>query len=78
MNWQSVSFDFERDPVSEIERLYGALKLPNFGELKPRLETYVQSLAGYRKNEHAPLDKASRQKVARAWARSFERWNYAI
>jgi len=69
--------DLESNPVAEIERLYGALDLPNFGKLRPRLQTYVESLAGYRKNQHTPLDDVSRRRVAKSWARSFERWNYA-
>ena len=69
--------DLERDPVGELGRLYGALGLGRFDDFKPRLERYVASLAGYRKNEFPELDGARRRRVARAWERSFSEWRYS-
>ncbi|MEO5959234.1 MAG: sulfotransferase [Opitutaceae bacterium] len=77
--FHEVAFeDLERDPVGEMQRLYGGLSLPGFERFKPKLERYVASLAGYRKNEFPALDAASREKIARAWARSFHEWRYPV
>ena len=47
--------DLERDPVGVVGSVYEALGLPGFEDLRPRLETYLGSIAGYRKNRHADL-----------------------
>jgi hypothetical protein len=68
--------DLERDPMREMETLYGALQLGDFDAVRPKLLTYLDTLKGYRKNEFQPLDDATREMVAEAWCRSFETWNY--
>lgn len=76
-HYHEVRFeDLEHDPVSQIEQLYSALQLQGFDSFKPKLQKYVDSLAGYRKNEYPPLDSASRCNVGEAWARSFDVWDY--
>ncbi|MDQ3623713.1 MAG: sulfotransferase [Verrucomicrobiota bacterium] len=70
--------DLERDPVGQVQLLYERLKLPGFGAFRPKLEDYVASLAGYRKNQFSQLEPESRQKLARAWRRSFEEWDYPM
>jgi hypothetical protein len=76
-NFHEVRFDdLERDPVGQIEQLYGALQLPGFDQFEPKLREYVRSLDGYRKNEYSRLDPDSRRQVADAWARSFDIWDY--
>src|SRR5207302_9661070 len=42
--------DLERDPVGEIERVYGKLSLPDFDAVRPAVRDYVATLRGYRKN----------------------------
>ena len=68
--------DLERDPEREMESLYGALDLGDFGSLRPKLRSYLGTLKGYRKNAFEALDAATRKTVAAAWCRSFETWNY--
>ncbi len=70
--------DLERDPVAEVRAIYEQLSLPGFMEFKPQLESYVDSLAGYRKNDYPALDEATRCRVARAWTSSFQKWNYPV
>ena len=70
--------ELERDPVGEMERLYGKLGLPGFASFRPKLQTYVNSLSGYRKNQFPELDPARRRTIARAWQRGFEEWNYPV
>lgn len=74
-----VAFEaLERDPLAEMQRAYECLGLPGFGEVAPRLEAYVRSLAGYRKNRHASLPPAVRRRINREWAAYFDAWGYPL
>jgi hypothetical protein len=66
----------EADPVGEVERLYTSLAISNFHEVRPRLEAYVRSLAGYRKNAHPALTEHLRARIAEAWEPCFRAWGY--
>ncbi len=68
--------DLERDPMGEMKKLYGQLSLGDFEAFRPKLQRYVDSLAGYRKNVFKELPTEVRQKVATCWRRSFEEWGY--
>ena len=68
--------DLERDPIGELRGLYGKLGLGDFSEAEPAIRRYLESISGYRKNRFATLDEAAREKVARAWKRGFDEWNY--
>lgn len=69
--------ELEKDRMGQIRQLYQALNLPGFETMRPLLQRYVESLAGYQKNEYAELPPALRSQIARAWRRSFEEWGYA-
>lgn len=68
--------DLERDPVGQVRQTYEALGLDGFDRLAPKLEREVAALAGYRRNTFPPLDPLVRDRVARAWQRSFTEWGY--
>jgi len=68
----------EQDPVGEIRAIYKNLELAGFDEFEPKLQSYVDSIAGYRKNTFAPLTEADRRRVADAWQRGFREWNYTV
>jgi hypothetical protein len=68
--------DLERDPVGQVRAVYDGLSLGGFEAFRPALESYLASIAGYRKNRHPGLDDATRERVAAAWSRSFELWGY--
>jgi hypothetical protein len=68
--------DLERDPVGVIRSVYGCLGLEGFEEFRPRLETYLASISGYRKNRHEDLPEPLRRRIAKAWGRSFDEWGY--
>ncbi len=73
-----VSFEeLERDPIGPMRQTYGALGLRGFETVLPRLEEYVASLSGYRKNEYPELPADLRGEIGREWRRSFEEWGYA-
>lgn len=70
--------DVERDPVGQVQRIYEALNLPPFEEVKPDLEQYVQSIAGYQKNSYPELPPELRRRIAEQWKFCFEEWGYPL
>ena len=76
--YHEVRFEeLERDPLGQVELPYEKLRLPGFAAMRPALEKYVGSLAGYRKNTLPDLAPGLRERVAREWRRSFEEWGYS-
>ena len=59
--------DLEREPIGVVGSIYESLGLPGFEDLRPRLEGYLGSIAGYRKNRHdelpEPLTPSHRPRV---------------
>ncbi len=75
--WCELRFDdLERDPISQMRRVYEALRLPDFGVVEPAMREYVASLSGYQKNSYEPLAPELKERIAREWRRSFEQWDY--
>lgn len=70
--------DLERDPVGQVRRIYDTLRLAGFEKFRPRLQTYVDSLNGYEKNQFPPLPAEWRRQVGQAWRRTFEEWGYPM
>jgi LPS sulfotransferase NodH len=68
--------DLERAPMAVVGSIYEALGLPGFEDLRPRLEDYLASIAGYRKNRHGELPEPLRRRIADEWGRSFDEWGY--
>ena len=68
--------DLERDPLGEITKTYEALSLPEFERFRATLTNYIESLKGYQKNKFTPPNPEVRERIATAWARSFETWGY--
>jgi omega-hydroxy-beta-dihydromenaquinone-9 sulfotransferase len=68
--------ELEREPVAVVGAVYQALGLTGFEGLQPRLESYLASIAGYRKNRHDELAESLRRLVSHEWGRSFDEWGY--
>ncbi len=68
--------DLERDPIGQLRGIYERAALGDFESIRPAVEAYVGSIAGYQKNRHPRLDDATREKIAQAWARCFDAWDY--
>jgi hypothetical protein len=68
--------DLEREPVAVVGSIYESLGLSGFEEIRPRLEGYLGTIAGYRKNRHAELPEELRRRIAGEWGRSFDEWGY--
>jgi hypothetical protein len=70
--------DLAARPVEVMQDLYAKLDLPPFEEFRPKLQAYVDSLAGYQKNRFPESPPPTRAKVAQAWHRCFEAWGYPV
>jgi hypothetical protein len=68
--------DLEREPLVVVGSIYESLGLAGFEGLRPRLETYLGSIAGFRKNRHPELPEPLRRRIADEWGRSFDEWGY--
>jgi hypothetical protein len=68
--------DLERDPLGQLRAAYDGLSLGDFESVRPAVEAYLGTVAGHKKGRYRPLDEATRQKVAGAWARYFDAWGY--
>jgi len=77
--FHDVAFeDLEADPIGELRTVYERLDLGGFDTVLPRLQAYVDSLSGYRKNDYPDLPPALRDRVGQAWRRNFEAWDYSL
>lgn len=70
--------DLEKDCLGMLRELYDRLALPGFEEARPLFERYIQSQAGYRKNEHPDVSPDHRRRIAESWRRSFTEWGYEL
>ncbi len=70
--------DLEANPTVQIKQIYDHLGLDNFDAFLPKLESYVSSLSGYKRNKFSKLTAIERDMVATGWARSFNEWGYSI
>lgn len=70
--------ELEADPIGQMRNMYKALDLPDFAQVESTLQRYMDSIAGYKKNEFHALPDAQRQRVAERWRPSFDEWGYAV
>lgn len=70
--------ELEKDIVGQFCRIYEKLNIPGFLELKPKVQRYVDSLDGYKKNKFDPLPEELCKRVEDVWLRSFEEWDYPL
>jgi len=68
--------DLEHEPVGVVGSIYESLGLPGFEDIRPRLEGYLGTIVGYRKNRHGELPEELRRRIAHEWGRSFDEWGY--
>jgi hypothetical protein len=72
-----VAFDdVEDDPMGTLAGVYDHLSLGDFDAYRPKLQAYVDSVSGYKKNNFSTLDEETKAIVADRWSRSFDVWNY--
>jgi len=75
-NYAELRFDdLQAAPMDQLRRIYEELDLPGFVVAKPRLRTYLESVAGYKKNPY-DLDPGVIERVNRHWGFVFDAWGY--
>jgi omega-hydroxy-beta-dihydromenaquinone-9 sulfotransferase len=67
--------ELERDPISELERIYRSIGLGNFGAARPSIEAYLHSIHDYTKSTHA-FSKESVGRVTERWQPFVTRFGY--
>ena len=75
--FHEVTFsELESHPVASVRTIYEALDLPEFDRFQPVLDAHLETLKGYRKNRFEPLELPIRKRLADAFEREFELWDY--
>jgi len=69
--------ELEQDPVGEMRKLYAKLGLPEFTDVQPTLQAYLDSLSSYRKNVFPELSPDVRRHVASEWGKYFAELGYS-
>jgi hypothetical protein len=68
--------DLVRDPLGEMEKVYGDLELSGFTEVGPRIEQYLRQTDGYETNKYALPDDL-RIEIERRCGDVIRRYGYA-
>ena len=69
--------DLQRDPMGELERIFGGLRLDGFVDAAPAFTGYLDSVRNYRKGTHRiPPDILER--ITDRWQPYIERWGYSL
>jgi len=75
-NLVEVKFeDLETTPKETLRRLYRDLALPMFEVAEPVIQNYIDSIAGYKKNQYE-LTPEIIAKVNHHWGFAFDEWGY--
>jgi hypothetical protein len=76
-NFTEIAFEnLESNTIETIEKIYSDLRLSGFEQTKEGIERYQKENGSYQKNKFQELDDALKQRLFKAWRRSFEQWNY--
>jgi omega-hydroxy-beta-dihydromenaquinone-9 sulfotransferase len=67
--------DLIGDPVGEMKKLYAHFGLGGFEAYRPRLETYLASVKGYKTNRYQ-LTPEERDTVTRRWGATIRQYGY--
>ncbi len=71
--------DLVKDMTGEMNKIYEALNLDGFEQVRPRIEAYEEEKhRNYKPNPDVALPDAIRSKIASQWRQSFEAWGYEV
>ncbi len=68
--------DLETDPIAELRRLYAELNLEFTFEFQQKLQRYLASISGYKKNSFRPLPAEQRAEIDAAMGDLAAQWGY--
>lgn len=69
--------DLVADPLGEMRKLYDALGLGGYEEVRPALEAFWREQSGYQTNRYPALSDPLRAEITRRWGPVIERYGYA-
>jgi len=69
--------EYEKEPLNFLKNLYDQFRIPDFEKLKPVLQTYIESMSGYRKNTYV-ISRTLLDKIIDRWGFSMELWDYKV
>jgi hypothetical protein len=64
------------DPLAEMKKLYDALELGGYEQVRPRLEAFWREQEGYQTNRYKPLSEELQAEITRRWGKVIERYGY--
>ena len=67
--------DLVRSPIAEIDRIYRRLNLGKFDSFRPKLESHLQKLEGYKRNEYR-ISEDQKAEIRRRWHWYIDRYGY--
>ena len=67
--------ELDRCPMEVLERIYSELQLSGWQQAKDPVETYVKSLAGYKRNA-LRLDQGVIDRISTDWSFALDVWPY--
>jgi len=67
--------DLDKDPLGELERVYEELELSGWSVARERIEAYLKTVAGYRKNRFT-LPQATIDRITDEWGFAVDAWGY--
>jgi hypothetical protein len=67
--------DLETHPLDVLATIFTRLELSDFAAARPRFESYLASLRGYRQNQYPP-DAETIAKVETHWGKYLDLWGY--
>lgn len=67
--------DLEETPLDQVRNVYEGLGLPGFADAEPAFRSYLDSVAGYKKNVYE-LDNSVITKVNQHWQFTLDEWGY--
>ncbi|HET9394764.1 MAG TPA: hypothetical protein VFO36_01810, partial [Nitrospiraceae bacterium] len=75
-NLSEIRFeDFEQDPLSHLERIYGEIGLDGFEALREKIAPQMAELKRYKKNRFKP-DPERMEKVYKRLREAFDHYGY--
>ncbi len=67
--------DLEKTPLDQVRNVYEGLGLPGFADAEPAFRSYLDSIAGYKKNAYQ-MDNGVIMKVNQNWQFALDEWGY--
>jgi len=67
--------DLDRQPMQCLEQIYARLDIGEFTEVAARVEDYLKSIRGYKKNPHR-FSAETLDTIDAAWGEWLQRWEY--